>query len=148
PVFDFFTFYLLPSTFYLLPFTFLVLPRLRHSGWCTLFHLRFELLQQVRATRAPAMWRATLEHDLARELRIIGLRQKLIELLDRVVQIVGVHVADVDVKLATNFGPEGWPIGAEDLGHVVILPLLGHRLVDFAGLFIPQPLGIAVRSNR
>ena len=62
-----------------------------------------------------------------RELRVVGLDEELVQLLDRVVQVVRVHVADVDVQLVGDLGAERRPVRLEDVAEIVLPPRLGDR---------------------
>src|SRR4029079_5247664 len=61
----------------------------------------------------------------------------LVQPLDRVIQVVGIHVADVEMKLVRDLWTERRPVVSEDLKQIVFLPLLGHRFVEGPGRLVP-----------
>src|SRR5215813_14049253 len=97
----------------------------------------------------PAMLSAVAVINLATVKRICRALQKLLDQVDRVVQIVVVHVAAVDVYLAFEFRSERLPIALEDVAEVEIFaPVFGDRTVYVAGHLIPDALRIAVWAYR
>src|SRR6266545_765884 len=97
----------------------------------------------------PAMFGAVAVIDLAPVKRIGRALQKLLNQVDRVVQIVVVHVAAVDVYLAFEFRAERLPIALENVAEVVIFaPVFGDRAVYLAGHLVPDALRIAVGACR
>ena len=69
--------------------------------------------------------------------------------VDGVVEIVVVHRAAVDVDLALELWSKGRPIALENVTEVVVLaPVLGDPVIDLAGEFVPDPLGITILSHR
>jgi hypothetical protein len=68
--------------------------------------------------------------------------------VDAHVEVVGVRVADIDVDLVGDFGPERRPVGLEDVAQiVVVLPVLRDVLVDDARLLVPDALRVTVGAN-
>src|SRR5215813_3851860 len=97
----------------------------------------------------PAMLGAVAVIHLAPVKRICRALQELLDQVHRVVQIVVVHVAAVDMYLAFEFRAERLPIALEDMAQVVIFaPVFGDRAVYIAGHLVPDALRIAVWAYR
>src|SRR5215468_7917852 len=75
--------------------------------------------------------------------------QKFLDQIDRVVQIVIVHVAAVDVNLAFQLRTESLPIALEYIAEVVIFaPVFGHRMIYLAAHLVPDAFRITVWTRR
>src|SRR5262245_55512065 len=93
----------------------------------------------------PAVLGAVAVIHLARVKRIGRALQKLLDQVDRVIQIVVIHVATVDVYLAFELRAERLPITLEDVSEVVIFaPVFGDRTIHLAGHLVPDALRITV----
>src|SRR5262247_543459 len=93
----------------------------------------------------PAMFGAVAVIHLAPVKRSCRALQKLLDQVDRVVQIVVVHVAAVDVYLAFEFRARSLPIALENVAEVVIFaPVFGDRAVYLAGHLVPDAFRVAV----
>src|SRR5262245_22156835 len=75
--------------------------------------------------------------------------QKLLDQVDRVVQIVVIHIAAVDVNLAFELRTERLPITFEDVAEVIIFaPVFGDRTIYLAGHLVPDALRVTVGPYR
>ena len=69
--------------------------------------------------------------------------------VDGAIEIVGVGGADRYVKFALELGAEGFPVALHDGGEVVVLaPVGGDFVIDYAGALIPDFGGVAIGSRR
>src|SRR5690606_418637 len=98
----------------------------------------------------PAVLCTITVGDLAVVVRIRRALEELLDQVDGVVEVVVIHVANVDVELPFELAAEPLaPVAAQDVAEVVVLPpVLGHFLVDHARPAIPDPLRIAIRILR
>ena len=86
--------------------------------------------------------------DLAAVGRVLDLLEDVLHQVYGVVQIIVVHVADIDMDLALELLADLGPVALEDVAEVVVLaPVLGDRAVDHAGPLVPDPLGVSVRPD-
>lgn len=86
----------------------------------------------------PAMFRpvAVIDFTLIRRLRLF---EEILREIDRIVQVVIIHVADIDMDLALKFGAERFPVAFHDVTQVVILtPIFGDGRIDLAGALVPR----------
>lgn len=90
---------------------------------------------------------AVLKFAIAR--RISEFFHFVFELVDSEIEVEIVHVADVDMDFAAKFGAESRPVGADIVAKIVtvIAHVVGDRMIDCAGAFVPQGLGIAVVAD-
>src|SRR5262245_34949404 len=88
-------------------------------------------------------------HEPAVERVLRGLQEVLHE-VDRVVQVVVVHVPAVEVDLPLELPPEApAPLAAQDVAEVVVLaPVLGDRAIDDPRPLVPDRLRVAVGPHR
>ncbi len=98
---------------------------------------------------APAVRLAVAVHEEALVVRVLGLLHPLLELLRRVVQVVRVDVAGVEVQLVDELRAERRPVLLEVIAQVVVLlPVLRDLAIDLAGSLVEQRLEIAVLADR
>src|SRR4051812_32787360 len=71
--------------------------------------------------------------------------QKIFHQIYRVVEIVVIHVAAEDMKLAFELGTEGLPVTLKDVPQIIILfPITGDFRVNVTGFFIEYPFWISI----
>src|SRR6185369_3873754 len=81
--------------------------------------------------------------------RILRSFQKIVDEVDRVVEIIVVSLADVNVNLAGKLWPKLRPIAFEDVAEIVIVaPVLSDRMIDLSRQLVPNRLGITVAADR
>src|SRR5580658_8801425 len=74
--------------------------------------------------------------------------ETLLRKVDRIVQIVSIGAADVDVDLAAQLWRERAPIARNDVRQIEMLaPVLGHLAIDDTAQLVVQLLRVAVRAD-
>src|SRR2546425_3520076 len=78
----------------------------------------------------------------------IGRLEEVVEHMNGVVQVVVICFADGNVDLSAKLRSESLPVLLENHAKVVFLPVIDDRLIDNAGLWIPQRNGPAAGTAR
>ena len=87
--------------------------------------------------------------DLAPVIRIGRALEELLGQVHGVVEIVVIHVADIDVQFALELGPERQPVALQDVREVVVLaPVRGDGVVYDAGLLVPEAQRVTIVAHR
>src|SRR5438876_6830796 len=93
----------------------------------------------------PAVSAAGAVHD-ARVSRWIGFLEKVVEHVDRIVQVVAVRVAYRDMDFPAKLRAERFPVLLEDEAKIIFFPMIDDGPVDHAGLWIPKRDGPAISA--
>ena len=97
----------------------------------------------------PAVLGPVAVINLAVVVGVFGVFQEFFHQVDRIVQVIVVHVANIDVNFALELGAESFPVALQDVAQVVVLAPVGRRVgINFAGQLVPDAPRVAVRSDR
>ena len=82
-------------------------------------------------------------------IRICRAFQKFFSQIDRIVQVIIIHVSAVDMDLSQKSGTQSIPIPLQDVAEIIIFPpVFGYFVVDLPRQFIPYRFGITILPHR
>jgi hypothetical protein len=97
----------------------------------------------------PAVFSPVTVVHFTAVIRICRAFQEFLCQVNRIVQVIVVHISAIDVNLAQELRSKSLPIPFQDVAEIIIFPpVLSHLVVDLPSQFIPDRFGVTILPHR